>query len=133
MYRGTAIICGSITGLVIGIARLSNKKLIEELKKKFTKKKLKNYSAISINQESISQDATFLGEYFDNITKKVANIQTLYQILVMVYLKFKTSEKTNEYLYESTSRYDDYKFSENEYSNLITPDFGSASYQKRSF
>ena len=74
VYRILAIIFGSITGLGVGISRFNNRKLLQQLKEKLFKKK-KNTDdktgLISINEEETDDDITFIGEYFDSITRKV--------------------------------------------------------------
>ena len=73
-YKAVSIVLGSTTGMGIGIARLSNRKLMQGLKEKLCRKKTNDPgidSLLSVNKASISIDAPYLADYFDNITKKV--------------------------------------------------------------
>ena len=47
----------------------------------------------------------------------------------MIYLKFTVYETFTDFIHETTSRYSEYKYTENEYKDLFTPDFGSKCYQ----
>ena len=131
IFNPIAIISGSMTGFCIGIARLSNKKLLLQLRRKLFKRE--NYeskeTSLIINRESLA-DPVFLGEYFENITKKVFFTQTCYQVFVMVYLKFGLTNNNASFIFDTKTKYTDYKFTENEYKEMITPDFGNTYYQK---
>ena len=49
----------------------------------------------------------------------------------MVYLRFGIASASQNFLHEAKNRYDEYKFTEKEYAEMITPEFGNTSYQKR--
>jgi hypothetical protein len=73
-YKKVGIIFGSMTGTCIALARLSNKSLLNRLyfRIKSSSKPLSETMVSMVYMEDLdSEEITFLGEFFNSITKKV--------------------------------------------------------------
>lgn len=74
-YNAVGVIFGSLTGTCIALARLSNRNLLKKLKVRLFVSRARQLTDTMLSllnpEESISVEATFFGEFFDSITKKV--------------------------------------------------------------
>ena len=117
LISSISLAIASSTGLLMGISRLSNKRLIKQILWRVGLKKKKKIVLIenpSINESDsfLSQNIYNLGDLFDNLTKK-----RLMQILAMVSLRF-TSHDNHNFTVENEADYDQFEFDECLFNNL---------------
>ena len=131
-YRPLGVVSGSLTGTCIALARLSNRKLLKKLYGKLClgKRKMMSDTMLSMMspEETISEEGTFLSDFFDNITKKVRNMQTIFQILVMMQLRFQRDEDFDQGV-SASKKYSDCSFTEKMYKKVIHKSFGKLRYK----
>jgi hypothetical protein len=125
-YKDVGVIFGSMTGMGIALARLSNRKLMRKLWYKvfYSKKKQLRDSILSVMEpeEIQSPEISSLGEFFDSITKKVFFIQTLHQMLSLLYLRFE-SNTDGTTVYNTTEKSTDYIFTEKMAERVLKQDY----------
>lgn len=132
-YKMIGIIFGSLTGTCIALARLCNRSLMTRLYIRMFRgpnRPLTDTMLSMISMDEITnEEVTFLGEFFEIITKKVNFIQTIYQILAMMYLKFEELGSENNII-TGNIRFTDYKFQEEFIEKILNPKLGKIKSQK---
>lgn len=76
-----------------------------------------------------SEEITFLGEFFNSITKKVRTIKINYQILSLLFLRFEEPLSLG-FVKNSKPKFNDYKFDGTCVEKVADPEYGSIKYQR---
>ena len=132
-FKMAGIIFGSLTGTCIALSRLCNKSLMVRLYDRTfhsSQRPLTDTMMSMISMDEVStEEVTFLGEFFEVITKKVSLIQTVFQILAMMYLKFE-EPGSEENILGGNLRFTDFKFQEESIGRLVKAKLGTTKSQQ---
>lgn len=133
LYREVGIIFGSMTGTCIALARLSNRALLNRILFRIRNRSSQQMTDTMVSMVDIedldSEEITFLGEFFNSITKKVRTIKINYQILSLLFLRFEEPLSLG-FVKNSKPKFNDYKFDGTCVEKVADPEYGSIKYQR---